>query len=67
MKKVTTLHAGGIVSKDQQMTIEVLDESIRRAIDSCKNAKTPQGLIVALLHAHAHEQTRIMVFDSGGQ
>jgi len=62
---VTQLHAGGIVSKDQQFTIEVLDESIRRAIASCKNAGTPQGLIVALLHAHAHAETHIMI--TGGE
>ncbi len=50
-----------------QMTAEQLNmyrltgEKIASAIEQAKSAGVPQGLIVAMLHGHAHVETSKMV------
>lgn len=55
------IHAGGIVSRDEQQALVELDAAICKAIDDAKAAGVPQGLIVATLHGHAAAQTLIMI------
>lgn len=38
-----------------------LDSALTKAIDAAKEAGLPQGLLVAILHGHAHAETRKMV------
>ncbi|MBO9552212.1 hypothetical protein [Pseudomonas sp.] len=38
-----------------------LDSALIRAIDAAKEAGLPQGLLVAILHGHAHAETHRMV------
>jgi hypothetical protein len=43
------------------MAIADLDSVIAKAIDAAKGAGLPQGLVVAVLHGHAHSETARMV------
>jgi hypothetical protein len=38
-----------------------MDDAIVEAINAAKNAGVPQGLIVGMLHAYAHDQTATLV------
>jgi len=38
-----------------------LDTALIKAIDAAKEAGLPQGLLVAILHGHAHAETHRMV------
>ncbi|MFV3380296.1 hypothetical protein [Pseudomonas sp. NY15354] len=38
-----------------------LDAALIKAIDAAKESGLPQGLLVAILHGHAHAQTHGMV------
>lgn len=61
MNNVTTLSAGGLVTRDQQAAFIDMDKSISQAIDLAKRAGVPQGLVVAALAGHLHVQTHRMV------
>lgn len=61
MTNVTRLHHALPLSADLVKAINDMDASLRKAIDDAKAAGLPQGLIVALLHGHAHSQTHLMV------
>lgn len=41
-----------------------LDAAVIKAIDEVKSAGLPQGLVAAILHAHAHVETHKMVSAS---
>ena len=60
-KAPPSIHAGGIVSRDQQQAFIEFDRAICAAIDAAKAAGVPQGLIVANLHGHDVAQTLIMI------
>jgi len=57
MSNVQKIHAGGLISIEQQEFFRFADEVIARTIDDMKAAGVPQGLIVALLQGHATSQT----------
>ena len=58
------IHAGGIVSPEQKSFFEFADEVITRTIQDMKEAKIPQGLIVALLHGHTTVETINMMSEA---
>jgi len=58
---VHSLFPGGVVSREQHQAMHDFDRDIARCIDAAKAGDVPQGLIVALLHGHAHQQTAEMV------
>ena len=43
--------------------VGALDKAIADAVDAAKAAGLPQGLVVSLLHGHAHAQTHQMVTE----
>jgi hypothetical protein len=61
MTNITRLHHALPLSPAIVKAINDMDESLRKVIDNAKAAGMPQGLVVALLHGHAHSQTAIMV------
>lgn len=52
------------MTPEQRRVFESADMEIVRAINNAKSAGVPQGLIVALLHGHAHWQTAEMMANS---
>jgi hypothetical protein len=61
MSSVTRLHHALPLSPAISKAIADLDSVIAKAIDGAKGAGLPQGLIVAVLHGHAHSETAKMV------
>ncbi|WP_025856071.1 hypothetical protein [Pseudomonas sp. CHM02] len=61
MNKVTRLRHALPMSPDISRAVNDLDGAIAKAVDTAKTAGIPQGLIVGLLHGHAHAQTHQMV------
>ncbi|KFF47178.1 hypothetical protein JH25_26235 [Pseudomonas sp. BRG-100] len=61
MSTVTRLRHALPMSPDINAAVSTLDKAIADAVDAAKAAELLQGLIVALLHGHAHAQTQIMV------
>jgi hypothetical protein len=59
---VTSLY--GEVSPGTARKLHEFDKAVIAAIAQAKAAKVPQGLLVALLHAHAHEQTQQIIGDA---
>lgn len=65
MDTIVQVFPGGVVTREQQEELHIADHAIVRAISAMKLAGVPQGLIVALLHGHAHAQTTKMVEGKG--
>lgn len=63
MSKVTRLRHVLPMSQDINVAVGALDKAIADAVDAAKAAGLPQGLIVSLLHGHAHAQTHQMVTE----
>lgn len=61
MTNVTRLHHALPLSPAINQAVTELDSAIAKAIDAAKAAGCPQGLIVTLLHGHAHAETHKMV------
>lgn len=61
MSNVTRLRHVLPMSPDINVALSALDKAIADAVDAAKEAGLPQGLIVSLLHGHAHAQTHQMV------
>jgi len=55
-----TLYAGEVTPRTA-VGLESMNAALVAAVDAAKNASVPQGLIVALLHGHAHQQTAVMM------
>ena len=67
MSKVTRLRHALPMSPDINAAVTALDKSIADAVDAAKSAGLPQGLVVGLLHGHAHAQTlQIVIQGSTG-
>ncbi len=62
---VAVLHAGGVVTRDQQHALVAMEKQILEAVSAAKDAGVPQGFIVAVLHGHAQVQTNTMM--GGGE
>lgn len=62
MSNVTPLVIGD-VSRRVDVALKAMDSKIVEAINEAKNSGVPQGLIVALLHGYAHDQTSEMMGD----
>ncbi|MGY2209889.1 hypothetical protein [Pseudomonas pergaminensis] len=63
MSNVTRLRHALPMSQDINAAVGALDKAIADAVDAAKAAGLPQGLIVSLLHGHAHTQTHQMVIE----
>ncbi|MGH8388175.1 MAG: hypothetical protein ACRESJ_22265 [Pseudomonas sp.] len=61
MSSVTRLHHALPLSPAVNKAVTELDSVIAKAIDAAKGAGLPQGLVVAVLHGHAHSETAKMV------
>ena len=61
MSNVTRLRHVLPISPDISAAVGALDKAIADVVDAAKEAGLPQGLIVSLLHGHAHAQTHQMV------
>ncbi|WP_130905314.1 hypothetical protein [Pseudomonas sp. Sample_22] len=61
MSTVTCLHHALPLSPAINQAVTELDGAIAKAIDAAKAAGLPQGLVVSILHGHAHAQTHNMV------
>jgi hypothetical protein len=61
MSNVTRLHHALPLSPAINKAVTELDSAIAKAIDAAKAAGLPQGLVVSVLHGHAHAQTHNMV------
>lgn len=59
---VTSLY--GETSPGVARKLHEFDKAVTSAIDQAKAAKVPQGLLVALLQAHAQEQTQQIIGDA---
>ena len=63
LDNVITVFPGGVLSREQVSAFNAFAETIAAAINEVKSADVPQGLIVAILHGHAHQETRRMMDD----
>jgi len=61
MTSVTRLRHVLPMSPEINAAVVALDKAIANAVDAAKAAGLPQGLIVGLLHGHAHAQTAILL------
>jgi hypothetical protein len=57
MGKVTQIYESPVVRRDIAEACNELDVTIGEAVMEAKNAGVPQGLIVAIIHAHDHAET----------
>ncbi|EZP62691.1 hypothetical protein G9Q84_15075 [Pseudomonas sp. P7] len=63
MSNVSRLRHVLPMSPDINAAVGALDKAIADAVDAAKAAGLPQGLVVSLLHGHAHAQTHQMVTE----
>lgn len=63
MPNVIRLHHSLPLQAEVASALNALDASLIAAIDEAKKSGLPQGLIVALLHGHAHAETHKMVVE----
>lgn len=61
MSNVTRLRHVLPLPADVVAATNDLDAAVIKAIDDAKRAGLPQGLLAAVLHAHAHAETHKMV------
>ncbi|MDZ5741139.1 MULTISPECIES: hypothetical protein [Pseudomonas] len=61
--RVTRIRHELPVSNEIRAAVSGLDAALVAAIDVAKAAGLPQGLIVGLLHGHAHAETHRMVAE----
>jgi len=61
MSNVTNIRHAMPLCPEINRAIVELDSVIAKAVDAAIAAGLPQGLVVLLLHSHAHMQTNIMV------
>ncbi|WP_027907128.1 hypothetical protein [Pseudomonas taiwanensis] len=61
MSNVTRLRHALPLPADVVAATNELDAAVIKAIDAAKSAGLPQGLLAAILHAHAHAETHKMV------
>lgn len=58
---VSVLSPGGVVTREQQRSLAAMESDALGAIAMAKRAGVPQGLIVAMLHAIALQETQAMI------
>lgn len=63
MSNVTRIRHELPVSLDIVRAVAEFDAALVKAIDASKVAGLPQGLLVGLLHGHAHAETHKMVAE----
>ncbi|MGY3285057.1 hypothetical protein ACVW05_002659 [Pseudomonas fulva] len=63
MSNVTRIRHELPVSMDIVHAVAELDAALVKAIDAAKAVGLPQGLLVGLLHGHAHAETQKMVAE----
>lgn len=61
MSNVTRIRHELPVSMDIVHAVAEFDAALVKAIDAAKEVGLPQGLLVGLLHGHAHAETYKMV------
>lgn len=64
MSNVTRLHHALPLSPAVNKAVIDLDSAIAAALNAAKSAGLPQGLIVSLLHGHAHAETSRMTKET---
>lgn len=61
MSNVTRIRHELPVSMDIVHAVAEFDAALVKAIDAAKAVGLPQGLLIGLLHGHAHAETHKMV------
>lgn len=61
LANVTRIRHELTVSNELARQVAAMDNAIAKAIDAAKAAGIPQGLVVGILHGHAHAETHKMV------
>ncbi|OFS74357.1 hypothetical protein HMPREF3173_09020 [Pseudomonas sp. HMSC08G10] len=63
MSSVTRLRHVLPLLADVVAATNALDAKVIKAIDEAKSAGLPQGLLAAILNAHAHAETHVKVVE----
>jgi len=63
MSNVTRLRHVLALPAEMVAATNVLDDALIKAIDEAKAAGLPQGLLAAILQAHAHAETHRMACE----
>lgn len=63
MSNVTRIRHELPVGMDIVHVVAEFDAALVKAIDAAKEAGLPQGVLVGLLHGHAHAETHKMVAE----
>lgn len=63
MANILPMHGSGAMTPDQVRAFRDFDSVIVDAINLARDAGVPYGLIVAILHGHAHAETQKMMQD----
>lgn len=61
MTNVFKLFGGGSITPAISNDVHEMDNAIVEAIQNAINTGVPQGLIVAILHGHSHQQTNNLI------
>lgn len=61
---VRTLPQVGIVTSAQAIALRTFCSTVTQAILAAREAQVMDGLIVSVLHGHAHAQTQIMLSET---
>jgi hypothetical protein len=62
MADVVAIQGIGAMTPDQARAFRECDAALVAALDAAKSAGVAQGLLVALLHGHAHRETHEMMY-----
>ena len=60
MSNIKNLRGG--ITTDQLIAFNAMCDSVSKAVGDAKDAGVPQGLIVSVLHGHAHHETAEMIY-----
>lgn len=64
MADVVVIQGSGAMTPDQARAFRECDAVIVVALDAAKHAGVAQGLLVAMLHGHAHRETHEMMYSA---
>ena len=60
---VVAMQGSGAMTPEQSREFRACDASVVAALEAAKHAGVAQGLLVALLHGHAHRETHEMMYS----
>lgn len=60
---VIAMQGSGAMTPEQTRAFRACDAAMVTALDAAKASGVAQGLLVALLHGHAHRETHAMMYS----